>query len=438
MERPARSSSPPRIRSGLVRRWIDLGLPVTVWTSQRNDVGVSSSIDFPPRHRRGTDRARSRSAHGRARPGGRRSERTRTAPSGSRRSRRWVRRSTPRGRARMAWYRAREQSETVTPDDLLERDARGRRPALSVSGLLPLRELLVLRKSPDLAPRRARVGRSGAVGAVLSRVEPYRVMLSEKISRSFYTLLQGPYTSALLSTDPTRAADRGRGNPNGSRFPSRRSIARSRFTPDLIGTMPVRQYRGGAGTARPPAVRRRAHLQGRRSAGPTRSAMILWSLLLRGNAPSAIPTSYYVSQGCQRRSSSSTRTSSRSRRTRRSRSSTATATEISISTGAIRDRWSFSTSDWRAAPGAGRDRDPRRLRVSRRVALRRVGRELFRVGDDDQSLPSRSTDAPAPIEREASGRPPDAMGDVGRTLSLKSPAVLSRRDHVRAVANLRA
>ena len=103
----------PRIRSALVPRWADAGLPVTVWPSTRNDVDVASSTDFRNAivdGRIAHDHDPVLAAHvgalvGRANPDG--SLRLDAPDDG---------RDVDAGRAaRLAWFRAREQSETPTP-----------------------------------------------------------------------------------------------------------------------------------------------------------------------------------------------------------------------------------------------------------------------------------------------------------------------------------
>jgi len=103
----------PRIRSGLVRRWTDLGLPVTVWPSARGDLDVASSTDF----RRAIVEGRIAHDHdpllaahvgavvGRANPDG--SLRLDAPDDG---------REVDAARAaRLAWFRAQEQSEQPVP-----------------------------------------------------------------------------------------------------------------------------------------------------------------------------------------------------------------------------------------------------------------------------------------------------------------------------------
>jgi len=103
----------PRIRSALVPRWSDQGLPVTVWPSTRNDVDVASSTDFRNAIVEGRiahDHDPVLAAHvgalvGRANPDG--SLRLDAPDDG---------RDVDAGRAaRLAWFQAREQSETPTP-----------------------------------------------------------------------------------------------------------------------------------------------------------------------------------------------------------------------------------------------------------------------------------------------------------------------------------
>lgn len=103
----------PRTRASLVRRWTDSGLPVSVWPSARNDVEVASSTDF---RRAIVDRRLAHdhdpivTAHVAALVG-------HSTPDGA------LRLDAPdtgvevdAGRAaRMAWWRAVEQSETPGP-----------------------------------------------------------------------------------------------------------------------------------------------------------------------------------------------------------------------------------------------------------------------------------------------------------------------------------
>ena len=103
----------PRIRPWLVRRWTDQGLPVTVWPSTRNDLDVASSVDFRNAIVEGRiahDHDPVLAAHvgalvGRANPDG--SLRLDAPDDG---------REVDAARAaRLAWFRAREQSETPAP-----------------------------------------------------------------------------------------------------------------------------------------------------------------------------------------------------------------------------------------------------------------------------------------------------------------------------------
>lgn len=129
------------------------------------------------------------------------------------------------------------------------------------------------------------------VSAVLSRVEDARVTWGRRISRTWYSLFQGPYTSVLLQSDPTTS-------PGPVAVSERMALSiaavyRSLAVySDLIGTMPVQRFRGE--TERldlPPFV---VHPAGAEVGWTDEIGQILWSLLLRGNAY-GVPTSYDAS-----------------------------------------------------------------------------------------------------------------------------------------------
>ena len=127
--------------------------------------------------------------------------------------------------------------------------------------------------------------------SVLSRLERSPGTLGPRIARTFYNLFQGPYTSVMLYDDPssTLAPVRVSEQFALSIAAVYRSLA---VYADLIGTMPVRRYRGDA--ERLPLPQFVEHPAGAEVGWTDEIGQLVWSVLFRGDGY-AVPTSYDAS-----------------------------------------------------------------------------------------------------------------------------------------------
>jgi len=125
------------------------------------------------------------------------------------------------------------------------------------------------------------------VNAALSVRAARAVDRTRTVSRSFYRLFQGPYTSVVLQDDPTSA-------PYAVAVSERVALAMGAvyravsIYGDLIGTMPVNAYHDRDKLGLPGFL---AHPAGSPVGATDEIGQICWSLLLRGNAY-LVPTHY--------------------------------------------------------------------------------------------------------------------------------------------------
>lgn len=126
------------------------------------------------------------------------------------------------------------------------------------------------------------------MNAALSALERSSVALTQRISRTWYSLFQGPYTSVLLQDDPLSP-------PSSVRVTERLALSIAAVYralavyADLIGTMPVRRFRGESERLDLPQFV--VHPAGAEVGWTDEIGQIVWSVLLRGDAI-LVPTSY--------------------------------------------------------------------------------------------------------------------------------------------------
>jgi len=126
------------------------------------------------------------------------------------------------------------------------------------------------------------------VESVLSRLERSPGTLGPRIARTFYNLFQGPYTSVMLYDDPASTLTPVRVSEQCAL--SIAAVYRSLAVyADLLGTMPVRRYRGDS--ERLPLPQFVEHPAGADVGWTDEIGQLVWSVLLRGDGY-AVPTSY--------------------------------------------------------------------------------------------------------------------------------------------------
>lgn len=130
------------------------------------------------------------------------------------------------------------------------------------------------------------------MNAVLSDRVDRAVQRTREVSRSFYRLFQGPYTSVVLQDDPTSP-------PYTVQVSERVALAMAAvyravsIYADLIGTMPVAAYRERDKLGVPGFLR---HPAGADVGATDEIGQAIWSILLRGNGY-LVPTSYAPRDG---------------------------------------------------------------------------------------------------------------------------------------------